>query len=43
MLGDKERDIFDGLNVATSLVGEARYVAAEDVDTIVEGTITLAR
>jgi hypothetical protein len=34
ILGDTVADIFDGLTVATGLVGKPRYVAAELVDSI---------
>jgi ribosomal 30S subunit maturation factor RimM len=43
VLGDKEADIFDGLNVATGLLGEPTYIPAEKVGEIVEGQIKLAR
>jgi hypothetical protein len=39
--GDQETDIFDGLAVAASAVGRPRYVPAEQVGSIVEGTVTL--
>ena len=41
-LGDPERDIFDGLSVATGLLGKPRYVPAELVREIVEGTVRLS-
>jgi hypothetical protein len=41
-LGDPERDIFDGLSVATGLLGKPRYVPAELVHEIVEGTVRLS-
>ena len=41
VVGDPERDIFDGLNVSTGLLGEVRYVAAEDVGEITEGRVQL--
>lgn len=41
VLGDPERDIFDGLNVSSGLLGESRYVAAEDVGEITEGRVQL--
>ena len=41
VVGDPERDIFDGLNVSTGLLGEPRYVAAEDVGEITEGRVQL--
>jgi len=40
-VGDSTRDIFDGLTVATGLLGKARYVPAELVGEIVEGRIAL--
>jgi hypothetical protein len=39
--GDDDRDIFDGLAVAGSVVAHPRYVASESVGEIVEGTVTL--
>lgn len=42
VIGDPERDIFDGLNVSAGLLGETRYVAAEDVGEITEGRVQLA-
>ena len=39
--GDQERDIFDGLDVAASVFGAARYVPAEQVDRIEEGLVRL--
>lgn len=41
-VGDSQLDIFDGLTVATGLLGKARYVPAEQVDEIVEGTVKLS-
>jgi sporulation protein YlmC with PRC-barrel domain len=41
VLGDEEKDIFDGLAVATGLLGKPRYVPAERVSSIVEGSITV--
>ena len=40
-IGDSTRDIFDGLSVATGLLGKARYVPAELVGEIVDDRITL--
>ena len=40
--GDSNADIFDGLAIALSVVGKARYVPAEQVSQIVEGRVTLA-
>jgi hypothetical protein len=42
VLGDPERDIFDGLSVATGLLGKPRYVPAELSQEIVEGTVRLS-
>jgi Uncharacterized protein conserved in bacteria (DUF2171) len=42
VIGDPELDIFDGLNVSAGLLGERRYVAAEDVGEITEGRVQLA-
>ena len=39
--GDETHDIFDGLAVATSVLGKPRYVPAERVATIEEGTVHL--
>ena len=39
--GDETHDIFDGLAVATSVLGKPRYVPAERVGTIEEGTVHL--
>ncbi len=39
--GDEGADIFDGLAVATEIVRRPRYVPAEQVGTIVEGTVSL--
>jgi hypothetical protein len=39
--GDSSTDIFDGLAVATSALGKPRYVPAEQVGEIVEGTVKL--
>jgi hypothetical protein len=39
VLGDKERDIFDGLAVSLGLLETDRYLAAEDVGRIEEGTV----
>ena len=41
-LGDENADIFNGLVVATSLIGDPRYVSAEDVAEIEEGRVHLA-
>jgi len=42
VVGDSERDIFDGLAVATGILGKPRYVPAEQVGRIEEGTVHLA-
>ena len=42
VVGDPERDIFDGLNVSAGLLGGPRYVAAEEVGEITEGRVQLA-
>jgi len=41
VVGDPELDIFRGLNVATGLLAESRYVPAEDVGEITEGRVQL--
>ena len=41
-VGDSARDIFDGITVGTGLLSKPRYVAAELVDEIVEGTVRLS-
>jgi hypothetical protein len=40
-VGDSSRDIFNGLTIATSLLARGRYVAAEQVDEIVDGCVRL--
>jgi hypothetical protein len=40
--GDEDHDIFDGLAVATGILGKPRYVPAEQVRRIEEGTVQLA-
>jgi len=40
--GDENADIFDGLAVATSTFGKPRYVPAEQVAAIEEGTVRLS-
>jgi hypothetical protein len=40
--GDDTHDIFDGLAVATSPLGKPRYVPAEQVASIEEGTVHLS-
>ena len=39
--GDDTEDIFDGLAVATSALGEPRYVLSEQVAQITDGTVVL--
>jgi uncharacterized protein YrrD len=39
VIGDSGADIFNGLSVATGLLGGAHYVPAESVETITEGRI----
>ena len=41
VVGDQERDIFDGLQVSSGRVGEPQYVPAEEVGEITEGRIQL--
>lgn len=41
VLGDEDTDIFNGLAVAHGLVARARYVPAERVGSIHEGTVQL--
>ncbi|MFL5979157.1 MAG: hypothetical protein ACJ76O_11115 [Gaiellaceae bacterium] len=41
-LGDSTHDIFDGLSVAAGLLGKPRYVPAELVQEIVEGSVRLS-
>jgi hypothetical protein len=43
VLADDSADIFSGLNVLTGVLGTPTYIAAEDVDEIVEGSVRLAR
>ena len=40
-VGDSSVDIFDGLAIATSALGKPRYVPAEQVGEITEGTVRL--
>jgi len=40
--GDDSVDIFDGLAVAASALGEPKYVPAEQVTTITEGQVNLS-
>jgi len=41
VVGDSSLDIFDGLAIATSALGKPRYVPAEQVGEITEGTVWL--
>ena len=41
VVGDTGVDIFNGLSIATGLLSGARYVPAEAVRTITEGTVQL--
>jgi hypothetical protein len=41
VLGDEQKDIFDGLAISTNLIGKPRYVPAERVASIVDGRIAL--
>ena len=40
--GDRESDIFSGLNVAAHLLGKSHFVPAEAVGEITEGRVQLA-
>jgi hypothetical protein len=41
VLGDPDRDIFDGLQVTDGLLGDPQYVPAEEVGEIIEGCVQL--
>lgn len=41
VVGDDERDVFDGLAVAATALGKPRYVPSEDVGKITEGVVRL--
>lgn len=41
VLGDQDRDIFDGLQVTAGVLGETRYVPAEEVGELTEGRVQL--
>ena len=41
VLGDPEADIFDGLTVSAGVLGETRYVPAEEVGEITAGRVQL--
>ncbi len=40
-IGDSSVDVFDGLSIATSLLGKPRYVPSEQVGEITEGRVRL--
>jgi hypothetical protein len=40
-VGDSTVDVFDGLSIATSLLGKPRYVPSEQVGEITEGRVRL--
>jgi hypothetical protein len=42
MLGDPERDIFDGIAVSTGALAKSTYVPSEQVGEIREGEVHLA-
>ncbi len=41
IVGDTGKDIFNGLSISTGLMSKPKYVAAERVRTITEGTVEL--
>jgi hypothetical protein len=41
IVGDTGKDIFNGLTIATGMFSRAKYVPAENVTEIVEGTVRL--
>lgn len=41
VVGDSSSDIFNGLSISTSVLGRPRYVAAEQVEQITEGSVQL--
>ncbi len=41
VIGDKGKDIFDGLSVSSGLLGRPRYVPAERVRSIIEACVQL--
>ena len=41
VVGDPQRDIFDGLQVTAGILAEAQYVPAEEVGRITEGRVQL--
>jgi hypothetical protein len=42
VIGDETSDIFDGLSIATSALGEPRYVTADQVAAIERGAVRLS-
>jgi hypothetical protein len=42
VVGDREDDIFSGLNVMPHLLGKSEFVPAERVGEIIEGRVQLA-
>jgi hypothetical protein len=42
VVGDSGADIFDGIAIATTMLGKPRYVPSEQVAEITEGTVRLA-
>lgn len=42
VVGDDKEDIFDGLAIATSALGKPRYVPAEQVAEITDGSVRLS-
>lgn len=40
--GDERRDVFDGLSVATSALGQPSYVTADQVESIEDGVVRLS-
>jgi hypothetical protein len=42
VVGDSGNDIFNGLAIATQMLGRPRYVPAEHVGSIVEGSVQLS-
>jgi hypothetical protein len=40
--GDENRDIFDGIALATSVLGKPRYVVADNVTEITQGQVRLS-
>ncbi len=42
VIGDPDSDIFDGLSIATSALGQPRYVRAEQVARIEQGSVHLS-